>query len=160
MARLDDSECFRCVKPVDIGPVLTILDRLQFVHVNQGGTDTSRYACDVVLQDKFPAEIKGLINSLALGGYPARAMLRRLDPRQSIPPHVDAWMPAESDWRRFQLPLTSHPSILMRWPDDGVEAHLQPGFLYEVRFDRTHEVIHNADCHRIHLQIDQVDATI
>lgn len=160
MPRLGERECVRVVKPVELGPVLASLDRMQFVHVNQGGATPDRYACDVVLGDKFTPELRALLVSLELGGMTARAILRRLPARQSIPPHVDAWMPAERDWRRFQVPLTSHPSITMRWPDDGVEMHLAPGFLYEVRFDRTHEVVHPADCTRVHLQIDQVDATI
>jgi hypothetical protein len=101
-----------------------------------------------------------LVESLDLGGTLARAVLRRLSPRQSIPPHVDDWMPAEADWRRFQVPLITHPDVVMRWPDDGVSVHLEPGFLYEVRYDRAHEVVHGAECERIHLQIDQVDATI
>jgi hypothetical protein len=150
--------CYRAIKPVEIGPVLGILDRLQFVHVNQGGNTAERYACDVVLQDKFPAELHALIDSLGLGL--ARAILRRLPPRQNIPPHTDKWMPAEMDWRRFQVPLVTHPDIVMRWPDDGAAVHLKAGWLYEVRFDRTHEVVHGADCERTHLQIDQVNATI
>lgn len=153
-------ECCRLIKPVDIGAVLGILDRLQFVHVNQGGTTSDRYGCDVVLQDKFPTELKQFLVDLNLGGDCARAILRRLPPRQSIPPHVDKWMPAEADWRRFQVPIITHPDIIMRWPDDDVSVHLAPGFLYEVRFDRTHQVDHNADIARIHLQIDQVNATI
>jgi hypothetical protein len=70
-------------------------------------------------------------------------------------------MPAELDWRRFQLPIVTHPDILMRWPDDDVEAHLAPGILYEVNYSRTHEVINNQnEVDRIHLQIDQIDSTI
>ena len=88
------------------------------------------------------------------------AFCRKLGPRQGIAPHVDAWMPGEADWRRFQVPLVSDPRIIMRWPDDGVELYLEPGWLYEVRFDRMHEVVNGADIERIHLQIDQVNATI
>jgi hypothetical protein len=86
---------------------------------------------------------------------------RKLLAHQSIPPHVDdhKWMRG-TDIRRFQLPLISHPDIKMKWPEDGVELHLAPGYLYEVRFDRTHEVINNTDCERIHVQIDQHNAKI
>ena len=149
---------YRAIKRVELGPVLAVLDRLQFISVNQG--NQAKYPCDVVLPDTFPPEINALIDGLELGGERARAILRKLGPRQSIPPHVDAWMPKEVDWRRFQVPITSHPDIKMRWPEDGVEAHLEPGWLYEVRYDRTHEVVHGADCERIHLQVDQVNATI
>ena len=152
--------CYRLVKPVDIGPLLPLVEGLQFVHVNQGGTTAAHYGCDVVLYDKFPPELKQFVTDLNLGGELARAILRRLPPRQSIPPHIDAWMPAEADWHRFQVPFVTHPDIIMRWPDDDVAVHLAPGFLYEVRFDRTHQVDHNADCYRIHMQIDQVNATI
>ena len=152
--------CYRLIKAVNILPVLATLDQMQFVHVNQGGTTPERYGCDVVLENKFTPELKQLLLDLNLGGETARAILRRLPARQSIPPHIDAWMPAEADWRRFQVPLVTHPDIIMRWPDDGVSVHLEPGFLYEVRFDRTHEVIHGANVARTHLQIDQVNATI
>ena len=80
--------------------------------------------------------------------------------RQSIPPHIDDWIPKGLDWRRFHVPLVTHPSILMRWPEEGIEIHLEPGFLWEVCVTRRHEVINNADVSRIHLQIDQVNATI
>lgn len=150
-------EVCRLIKPVDIAPVLADIDRLQFIHVNQS---SGKYTCDVVLSSAFTARIHQFVESLGLGGRTARAMLRRLDPFQSIPPHVDDWMPKELSWSRFQVPITSHPSIVMRWPDDDVSVHLEPGFLYQVRFDRTHQVDNNADCFRIHLQIDQIDATI
>lgn len=151
---------FKAIKRVALEPVLAVLDRLQFVGVNVGGTDTKRYPCYVVLEDKFPPALTAFVEGLGLGGDRARAMLRKLMPRQSIPPHVDDWMPKELQWRRFQVPLVSHPDIRMRWPDDGVEIYLEPGWLYEVCFDRTHEVVNLADCERIHLQIDQVNATI
>lgn len=162
MPKLADQECFQVVKPVNVEPVVAILDRLQFVSINYHlpTPDPNKPPCAVVLQDKFPAELKALIESLELGGRLGRAVLRRLDPGRGIPAHTDAWMPSEANWRRFQVPLVSHPDIKMRWPDDGVEVHLQPGFLYEVRFDRTHEVVNPTDCARTHLQLDQIDATI
>jgi hypothetical protein len=154
---LAQSEVYRVIGPVDLAPVLPILGALPFFAANQGN---GKYACDVVMQSQFPPALKSLLGGLELGGHTARAILRRLAPRQSIPPHVDAWMPAEADWRRFQVPLTSHPDIIMRWPNNGAALYLAPGFLYEVRFDRVHEVVNGADVARIHLQIDQVDATI
>ena len=154
------TECYRAIKRVDLSQVLPALGQVTFVHVNQGQVLPAGYPCDVVLEDKFPKAVTEFVAGLGLGGRQARAMLRRLAPRQNIPPHTDTWMPQDMDWRRFQVPLTSHPAIVMRWPDDGEEAHLEPGWLWEVRFDRTHEVIHGADCERIHMQIDQIDATI
>ena len=150
----------RRIKPVDIAAVLGALHRMQFVHVNQGGNTAERYACDVVLADKFAQSVSDLISGLELGGRTARAILRRLPARQCIPAHVDAWMPDGLDWHRFQLPLITDPRVVMQWPDDGIAEHLEAGWLYEVRYDRKHEVIHGADCARIHLQIDQIDSTI
>lgn len=150
------------LKPVDIEPVLKVWDRLPFFYANPTGNraDPKSMPCYVVLRNKFPAEINSLIDGLELGGETARAIIRKLEPYQGIPPHVDDWMPQEAAWRRFQVPLISHPDIKMRWPDDGVEVHLAPGNLYEVRFDRTHEVINPTDCARTHLQIDQINATV
>lgn len=155
---LAQHEVYRRIKPVDISGVLGLLEEMQFVHVNQ--TTPKRYPCQVVVRAAFPQGLRDFIDGLGLGGTPGRQLLRKLMPRQSIPIHVDDWMPQELYWRRFQVPLVSHPDIKMRWPEDGAEAFLEPGYLYEVRFDRMHEVVHNADCERVHLQIDQVDATI
>ena len=158
MARLAANEVYRQIKPVDLVPALAVLPQLSYVSV--GHSAPGKYRCDVVLKAAFPAEVWALIDALDLGGDIARVVIRRLAPRQHIPPHVDDWMSQEADWRRFQVPLVSDPAIRMRWPDDGVEVHLVPGWLYEVRFDRLHEVINEADVERIHLQIDQVNATI
>jgi len=152
------SEVYRCIKPVDLAGVFPVLASMPYVSV--GHSAPGKYQCDVVLRATFPAQITDLITSLDLGGDVARAVIRKLAPRQSIPPHIDQWMPDQTNWRRFQVPLVSHPSIVMRWPDDVVEIHLAPGYLYEVRFDRLHEVANESDTARIHLQIDQVNATI
>ena len=157
---LEQHECYRAIKPVNIGPVLAVLDRLPFFHAQHNGNYQGTLACDVVLADKFPPEINAFIEGLELGGKRGRAIIRRLDPRQNIPVHTDEWMPGEINWRRFQIPITSHPDIVMSWPDDGASVHLEPGWLYEVRYDRPHEVVHGADVSRVHLQVDQIDATI
>lgn len=158
MPGLDKDQCCRLVGPVDLEPVLPILGGLSFISV--GGSSPDKYKCDVVLAAHFPPQLHALIAGLGLGGTLARAVIRRLAPHQSIPPHVDQWMPAEANWRRFQVPLVTHADIVMRWPDDGVSMHLAPGFLYEVRFDRLHEVVNHTDVARVHLQVDQVNATI
>lgn len=158
-----DRSVLRQIKPVDITPVLAILPSLQFIGVNVGGSvaDPNRYPCFVVLQASFPQALRDFVADLGLGGRLARAILRKLPARQSIPPHIDKWMPAEMDWRRFQVPIVSHPEIVMRWPDDGVAVHLEPGWLYEVRFDRKHEVVNDVPgVERVHLQIDQIGATV
>ena len=154
MPRLQVGEVCRRIKPVDLAPVLGVLDSVSYFRSGQSG----KYAADV--QTKLPREMREFVEGLELGGTTARAVLRKLAPRQDIPPHVDDWMPKEADWRRFQVPLVTDPRIRMRWPDDGVETHLEPGWLYEVRFDRKHEVVNEADCERVHLQVDQVNATI
>jgi hypothetical protein len=157
---LGPSEVYRRIKPVDLAPVLAALPRFQWVFVNQGSTDVNKTPCHVVLNGKFEPEVMKLYDDLELGGRPGRLLIRKLAPRQGLAPHVDAWMGDEHNWRRFQIPFTSHPDIVMRWPDAGVELHLEPGWLYEVRFDILHEVVHGADVDRIHFQVDQVDATI
>ena len=155
---LKPDEVFRLIGPIDVEPVRQMLDRLEFLHVNEGRK--GKYPQDVVLRQSFPPELDDFVLRLGLGGRTARAILRKLPPRVSIPPHVDEWMPSEMNWRRFQVPITSDPAIRMRWPDDGVELYLEPGNIYEVRYDRTHEVVNEADVERVHLQVDQVDATV
>ena len=156
MPRLQEGEVCRRIKPVDLAPVLGVLGTVSYFRSGHSG----KYAADVAIKGQLPRAVDEFVERLELGGDVARLVLRKLAPRQSIPPHVDDWMPKEADWRRFQVPLISDPRIRMRWPDDGVEEHLQPGWLYEVRFDRLHEVVNEGDCERVHLQIDQVNATI
>lgn len=151
---LAEHEVYRRIKPVDISRVLSVIDKLEF-------SDSGGVCAWVTKQGSVaPPELVRLIGDLRIGGQVKRCFCRKLMPGQGIPPHVDDWIPEELSWRRFQIPLTSHPDIKMRWPDDGVEVHLEPGYLWEVRFDRTHEVVNNTDSSRIHLQIDQVNATI
>jgi hypothetical protein len=151
---LAPNECFKRIKPIHIGPVVARVRDLEFAD--------SKGCCAWVTKpgSAAPRELLDLVNRLGLGGVTKRMFCRKLMPRQGIAPHVDDWMPAEMLWRRFHVPLVSHPAIVMRWPNDGMETHLEPGYLYEVRFDRMHEVVNGADSERIHIQIDQVDATI
>lgn len=150
-------EVFKCIKPVNIEPVLRVVDRLEFE--DSGG----KCAWVTKRGSTAPSELIWLLASLGLGGESRRVFCRKLMPGQGIAAHVDNY---EAPWkiggtmRRFHVPLLSDPRVRMRWPDDGVEKYLEPGFLWEVRFDRLHEVIHEADVPRIHLQIDQVNATI
>jgi hypothetical protein len=151
---LAEHEVYRRIKPVDLAPVLGVIHTLEF-------SDSGGVCAWVTKQGSVaPPELVRLIHSLQLGGQTRRCFCRKLMPHQGIPAHVDKWMPQELHWRRFQIPLVSHPDIKMRWPDDGIEVHLEPGYLYEVRFDRMHEVVNPTDRERIHLQIDQVNATI
>ena len=149
---LAEKQIYRCIKPVDIGPTLAVLGRLEFA-------DSGGKCAWVTKQDSVaPRELKELVHGLQLGGQHKRMFCRKLMPRQSIAPHTDDWM--DPAWRRFHVPLTSNPKIKMRWPEDGVELHLEPGYLYEVRVNREHEVINNTDAERIHIQIDQMGATV
>lgn len=80
---------------------------------------------------------------------------------ENIAPHIDEWIvQGDLDIRRFQVPVVTHPDVVMRWLDDDVELHLEPGWIYEVRHDRMHEVVNDTDCDRIHIQVDQIGATI
>lgn len=161
MPALRDDQMYQIVAQVDVAPLLPIIDSLPWLGINGHLTgDPNRPPCSVVLSDKFSPEIHAFMSGLGLGGRLGRAVLRRLAPGQHIPAHVDAWMPGEMNWRRFQVPITTHPDVIMRWPDEAVSVHLEPGNVYEVRYDRTHEVVQGASVSRVHLQIDQIDATI
>ena len=144
------NECYTRIKPVNIEPCLRVLDQLEF-------HDTESKCAQVTQEGSlFPSAVYFLLRDLGLGGKTFRVFCRKLGPHQGIAPHVDAheWMNG-CLIRRFHIPLTSHPDIKMRWPDDGVEVHLEPGYLWEVRYDRKHEVVNNTDSERIHIQIDQ-----
>lgn len=162
MPRLADHQCYQLVRAVDVAPILAVLDRLPFMGINYhlDGSDPNKPACDVVVQSQFPREVIDFMADLGLGGAVGRAVFRRIHPGQHIPVHTDAWMPGEADWRRFQIPVVTDPAVVMEWPDDGVSVHLEAGNLYEVRYDRPHSVRQNGSRARVHIQIDQVGATI
>lgn len=141
---------------MDISAALGVLSELTFVHSQGTNCFTT------IPGTRLPHQIDDLVRGLNLGGSQARGVfLRKLIGHQSIPPHVDrhGWLLA-GDVRRFHVPLISHHDIIMRWPDDGVEVHLDTGYLWEVRFDRMHEVRNDTDHERIHIQIDQQGAVI
>src|SRR3972149_4181266 len=101
MARLGPNEVYRAICEVDLGPILPLLPYLPFFTANPGGGDNPRrYSCGVLLNSQSPPILKQFVANLPLGGKTARPLLPQLAPRQSIPPHIDAWMPAEGDWRR------------------------------------------------------------
>ena len=155
---LASAECYRLVKPVNIAPLLAALDALQFVRA--GNMAGAAPALVTIPSAELPETVTRFVAGLGLGGRTHRRFFRRLEPGQGIPLHVDDWIPVASNLRRFQVPVVTHPEIIMRWPYDGVEAHLAPGFLYEVRYDRHHEVVNTTASERLHLQIDQIGATI
>ena len=149
---------YRRVHPVDISDALGVIDQVGFFAVNRGGPPEKFPCC--VATPPFHQPIQSMIDRLRLGGEIRRTLLRRLDARQSAPLHVDRWMPVGLDWRRFHIPLISDEFVIMQWPDAGKSVWLEPGYLWEVRFDTPHEVVNLSDNPRIHLQIDVVDATI
>mgnify|MGYP001572942108 CR=1 FL=1 len=154
-------EVYKRIGPVNLTPILSVLDQLPFVDICVGSIDPRHPYCAVVVPGtKLPDAVSHFVQSLGLGGTPHRYFFRKLYPGWGIRPHTDDWIPAEAHIRRFQVPLVSHPDILMRWPTDGIEVYLEPGWFYEVRYDRLHEVVNPTQSERIHLQVDQVDATI
>jgi hypothetical protein len=155
---LSSTECYRLLKEVDITPVLEILADLKFVGSGDMAGASPSYV--TIPSATLPDAVDHLVQSLGLGGSTHRRFFRRLEPGQGIPVHVDSWVPADANLRRFHLPIVSHPGIFMRWPDDHEQVYLMPGFLYEVRYDRLYEVVNRTTSERIHLQIDQIGATI
>ena len=155
---LASTECYRRLTPVDITPLLGALPALQFV---RAGNMAGAGPCFVTIPGaELPETVTRFVEGLGLGGETHRRFFRRLEPGQGIPRHVDSWIPVDSNIRRFQVPILSRPEILMRWPDDGIETHLEVGWLWEVRYDRPHEVLNPTPYERVHLQVDQIGATI
>lgn len=148
------SDVYRRIKPVDIGGILEVIGALEFAD--------SGNKCALVTKpgSAAPEPLLNMVRGLELGGTFKRMFCRKLNPYQGIDAHIDDWILPEWNLRRFQVPLTSHPDIIMRWPDDEIEVHLEPGYLYEVRYDRMHEVVNKTPHARIHIQIDQLNATI
>lgn len=141
---------------VKIQPVQHLLDGLDFTWINK----PPYQVCWVCLEERMPAALIQWVNDLNIGGVRKRMIVRKLSPYQGIAVHTDEWMMNQEDWRRFQIPFKTHPDIVMRWPEDDEEVHLEAGYLWEVDYTRPHEVINNTASERIHIQIDQQNAEI
>ncbi|CAB4176417.1 Aspartyl/asparaginy/proline hydroxylase [uncultured Caudovirales phage] len=139
---------FRSLGKVDITGALETLATAHFL--DTGGTNGW-------LADSTP--FMKFIKSLPLPGVVTGVNVRLLPAHQGIPPHIDPKFKSRKVIeRRFHIPLTSHEGVRMRWPDDGVEAHLEVGELYEVDHHRLHEVINCAPVGRVHIVIDTAEA--
>jgi hypothetical protein len=114
------------------------------------------------LADPLPAWVDPFIATLGLGGVVLTRGLRMLPAYQGIPPHIDPKVHQSPLVRetRFQIPLVTHPGVTMRWPDDGVEVHLEQGGVYAVDFTKLHEVVHRAPVDRVHLQVHVANSSV
>lgn len=137
------------LRQVDIAPALALLPTLRFE--DTGGTNGW-------LADSTP--LMSFVQSLGLKGKVFVVNCRMLPAGQGIPLHTDpkTYAYAGVVERRFHVPLVTHPGVTMRWPGEGIEAHLEAGWLYEVRFDVPHEIVHRAPVDRVHIQINTVEA--
>ncbi len=146
--------CYQRHQAVDITPALACLSELEYIYSQQNHNLTT------VPNVNVPKPIQELVDGLGLGGETVRLFVRKLRARESIHKHVD-----EHDWmkgfniRRFHIPLISHPDIKMYWTDID-ELYLEPGYLWEVKYDIEHYVVNYTPQQRIHIQIDQSNATI
>lgn len=138
-------QCYRKIRAVDIAGALSRLPGVAFV--NTGGTNgwVAR-----------PPWLGEFILSLKPEGRVTFTCLRKLPPYQNIPPHIDLWENIPNKGKRYHVPLLTHPDVKMRWPDDGVEVHMEAGWLYEVCFTKLHEVVHLAAVDRVHLHYNVV----
>lgn len=147
-----DGELWRDYGPTDIHPWLDLLPHFPF--------KPSKKPFEVAWVDRFPhaEQARKLAEGLGLGGRTLRILYRRVKPHSHIWPHEEE-LP-NPPYRRFHIPLVTDPRIYMRWPGEGKDLHLAEGRLWEVRYEVTHEVHNSTDIARIHVQIDQADATI
>lgn len=136
--------CLTRIGPADLTPC----DLSGVVFHDTGGTNGW-------LANPLPDWVPAFIASLQLPGVVLKVDLRKLPAGQGIPPHIDpkVHQSALVQEHRYQVPLVTHPDVTMRWPEDGVEAHLAAGQVYEVDFTRLHEIVHRAPVDRVHLQI-------
>ncbi len=137
--------------PIDIAPALAVLASANFG--DTGGSNGW-------LTD--PAPFMPFVESLGLGGVILAVHCRLLPAWRGIPPHIDPFQHRSDSVQesRFHVPLVTHPGVTMRWPDDGVDVHLEAGYIYGVNFRRLHEVVHRAPIGRVHLQINVANATM
>ena len=130
------------LRAVDIAPLLDLLPAVEFE--DTGGSNG---------HVAYPEWLLPFAQGLDVGRV-IRAVLRLLPPGQGIMAHIDHPHNSWSRGRRYHLPLVTHPLVTMRWPNDGVEEHLEAGWLYEVDHLRLHEVVNRAPVERVHLVVN------
>lgn len=140
--------CYRKICRLDISRPLDLLPTVQFV--DTGGPNGW-------LSFPPPQWALDFIDSLSPPGRVVYPMLRKLPAFQNLPPHKDTYGNLANTGRRMHVPLVSHPDVTMRWPDDGVEVWLEPGWLWEVNFLKLHEVRHRAEVDRVHLHFNVLE---
>jgi len=141
----ENKGCYRKIRPVDISAILPKLADVAFEDTGGPNGWIAR-----------PAWMAGFIASLEPEGEVTFTLIRKLPPFQNLPPHIDSHRNIPNLGKRFHVPLITHPDVVMRWPDDGVEVHLEAGWLYEVCYTKLHEVAHRAPIDRIHLHFNVV----
>jgi hypothetical protein len=130
------------IRPVDISEPLMWLPDVKFV--DTGGSNGHL---------ANPSWLANFVASLELGAIHS-AWLRKLPPRQGIPPHIDTVRGKANRGHRYHIPLVTHSLVTMRWLDDNQEHHLEAGWLYEVDYTRLHEIVNRAPVDRVHVQIN------
>lgn len=86
-------------------------------------------------------------------GYIVRAILVRLKPRGTIPPHVDTGYTL-MNCRRIHMPVLSTDQA--EFTVAGERQVMTEGELWEINNAREHSVVNNADQGRVHLIVDWV----
>lgn len=84
-------------------------------------------------------------------GAVIRCMVARLNPRGSIPPHVDAGFSLRHS-HRLHIPVVTHSHVSF-WIN-GEEIHMREGDLWEINNLRPHSVRNDGDAARVHLIVD------
>jgi hypothetical protein len=142
---LDHGDCYTKHRPVDISGILPLLADVKFEDTHGPNGWIAR-----------PEWMAEFIADLKPEGKVTFTLMRKLPAYQNLPPHIDSWGNVPNVGRRLHVPLVTHPDIKMRWPDDGVEVHMEAGWLWEVNYLKLHEVQHLAPVDRIHLHYNVV----
>ena len=138
--------CYQRIMPVKIDWVLPLLETTTFSDTGGPNAWIAR-----------PSWLTQLYDSLALDGTMVFALARKLPPYQGLPPHTDLWGNVPNTGRRFHVPLVTDPRVVMRWPNDHEEVHLEAGWLWEVDYKRLHEVVNLSPTARIHAHFNVVN---
>jgi len=138
-----------------------ILDRLDIAGCDLSGvTFRDSGGSNGWTVEPVPSWVLSFVARLPLKGQVLRTVLRKLQPGEGIPPHIDPIVQAHPRLveHRYHVPLVTHPLVTMRWPIEQIEVHLAAGCLYEVNHNqKIHEVIQHAPIDRVHLCIDTVE---
>lgn len=141
---------------VDLEPLVSAVGSIPADRWVFRGDPESDTTC-VVREDSpdFPKDIVSrVLDAVTVfgPGYTNRVVLSCVPPGCEIKPHRDDFgEEVRSRSVHCHIPLTTHPDVIMGFPEHDIEAHMKAGHVYSMDETQVHYVKNPTETRRVHL---------